>query len=80
MNFPEGSYLVSNTFSPFDRKPLIDERIGSLESRNEIWKKIKSAGADGRVCYVFKNYDDYKSYMDKLSMWIGLQRLRDREK
>ncbi len=78
MNFPEGSYLVSNTYSSFDGKPSFDEQIGSIETRMNLWEKIKSTGADGRLCYVFKDYDDYKAHMNKSVMWRGLQRLRDR--
>jgi hypothetical protein len=79
-NFPEGSYLVSNTYSSFNKKPLFNEKIGLSESRDKLWKKIKSSGADGRKCYVFKDYNDYNLYLNKLNLWLTFQRLEDRKK
>ena len=80
MTFPKGSYLVSNCYSSFDGKPMVDLQLGSSESRNQLWEDIKSAGADGRICYVFKDYDDYSTYLEKLYMWRSIQRLGNREK
>lgn len=74
MKFPEGGYLVSNSYSSFDRRPLVEEQIGSLEDRDKLWEKVKRVGADGRLCYVLKNYNDYRHHMDTLAMWLGFQR------
>lgn len=62
MTIPEGSYLVSNCYSSFDRKPLIEEMIEFGVDRESFWEKVKSKGADGRLCHVFRKYDDYKAY------------------
>ena len=79
MNFPEGSYIVSNIFSSFDRKPMLETQIGSYDSREQLWEKVKSTGADGRKCSVYKNYDDYFAYKQNMIMWEGLWRLEERK-
>lgn len=66
MNFSEGSYLVSNCYSSYDRRPLIEERVVSLGEREALWEKAKSCGADGRLCRVFKKYEDYLAYSKML--------------
>lgn len=62
MKFPEGSYLVSNCYSSFDRKPLIEEHVGHVDERGNLWEQAKSSGSDGRLCRVFKDYNDYVAY------------------
>lgn len=49
MDFPEGSYLISNCYSSFDRRPLIEEKVGSLNVRGNLWEQAKSCGADGQI-------------------------------
>ncbi len=66
MTFPEGSYLVSNCYSSFDRRPLIEEQVGSIGERENLWERAKSSDSDGRLCRVFKEYDDYIAYMKML--------------
>lgn len=70
MEFPEGSFLVSNCYSSFDRKPLVEDTVSSLIDRESFWKYVKSCGANGRLCHVFKKYEDYKLY--KKSLPVGL--------
>jgi hypothetical protein len=62
MSFLEGSFLASNCYSSFDRRPLIEEQVGSLNDREALWKKAKSCGADGRLCSVFRKYEDYVAH------------------
>lgn len=62
MDFPEDSYLVSNCYSSFDRRPLIEEQVGSLNKREDLWERAKFCGADGRLCRVFKKHEDYVAY------------------
>lgn len=62
MSFLEGSFLVSNCYSSFDRRPLIEEQVGSLGDRETLWEKAKSCGADGRLCSVFRKYEDYVAH------------------
>lgn len=66
MDFPEGSYLVSNCYSSYDRKPLIEEKVCSLDKREALWEKAKSSGSDGRLCSVFKKHEDYVAYAKML--------------
>ena len=66
MTFPEGSYLVSNCYSSFDRRPLIEEKVGSLDERESLWEQAKYCGSDGRLCRVFKEYEDYIAYVKML--------------
>ncbi|MDV2470361.1 toll/interleukin-1 receptor domain-containing protein [Acinetobacter chinensis] len=71
MTLPEGSYLISNCYSPFDRKPLIEEMIEFGVDRNSFWEKVKSKGADGRLCHVFKEYEDYQAYKRSLNSLVN---------
>jgi len=67
--FSEGSFLVSNSLSG-NGKPVINEKIGSIDSRGDLWLKIKEAGANGNTCSVFCNIDDYNSYIDMVAdLW-----------
>jgi hypothetical protein len=79
LGFPDGSYLLSNTYSIFDRNPLIDIKINT-HALGDQWEEIKKAGAEGRTCYLFKDHDDYQHYKQQLNTWRGLQRLRNRKK
>lgn len=67
LQFPEGSILVSNCYSSYDKRPIIDERVGALEERELLWEKVKSRGADSRLCRVFKKQDDYIAHMRMLN-------------
>ena len=69
MNFPEGSYLISNIVGS-DGKPVIEGRIPSLEKREAAWMQIKDCGADGRLCRVFAKLDYFLAYKDKLENTI----------
>ncbi|RNE90727.1 toll/interleukin-1 receptor domain-containing protein [Marichromatium sp. AB32] len=66
MEFEEGSFLVSNCYSSFDRRPLIEEKVGSVIDRESLWKKAKSRGADGRLCSVFRKHEDYVAHARSL--------------
>lgn len=74
MTFPEGSYLISNCYSSFDRRPLIEEQVGSLDAREMLWEQAKSCGSDGRLCRVFKKYEDYSAHMRMLDSIIQLKK------
>ncbi|GHC21268.1 toll/interleukin-1 receptor domain-containing protein [Aidingimonas halophila] len=75
MTFPEGSYLISNCYSSYDKRPLIEEKVGSLEDREALWEQAKSCGSNGRLCRVFKRYEDYRAHMRMLDSLIQLKRL-----
>lgn len=74
MKFPEGSYLVSNCYSSFDRRPLIEVKVGSLAERELLWEQAKSSGSDGRLCSVFAKHDDYVSHMRMLGSLMQLKK------
>ncbi|GIU19376.1 hypothetical protein TUM4261_41270 [Shewanella sp. c952] len=65
--FPEGSILVSNCYSSYDQRPIIEEIVGTIEERDLLWEKVKSRGADSRLCSVFKEEDDYIAHMRRLN-------------
>lgn len=67
MKFPQNGYLVSNCYNSATGNSIFEGRIDSFETRDQLCKNIKTAKAKGRLCNVFKNYNDYNFYMDKIS-------------
>lgn len=78
--FKEGNHLVSNCYSSYTGKPIIDEVVGPVATRDRLWEKVKSAGADGRSCHVLETRRDYDKFMKKLNTWRALQRINERSK
>ena len=56
-----GHYLVSNCGFP----SIFEEEIAPVSQRNEQWKRIVAAGANGRYCYVFQSPVEAKRLFDK---------------
>lgn len=75
MSFPEGSYLVSNCYSFFDKRPLIEVKVGPQDEREILWEKAKSCGSDGRLCRAFAKYEDFSAHMRMLDSIIQLKKL-----
>jgi len=66
MNLPEGLYLVSNVYDTLGYScatPIFNEYIVQRENRNAQWDKIKSVGADQRLCDVYRSAEEYKKVM-----------------
>lgn len=58
----EGLFFSSNAFvSKF--KPAIAEEVVLPSLRMEQWMRIVDAGADQRMCYVFKTKQDHEKWM-----------------
>ena len=54
MSLPKGIYLMSNLVGQ-DRDSVFREYVLSpLSEREKQWQKIKLAGADSRLCRLFK--------------------------
>lgn len=51
MKLPAGAFVVSNGYRPFGGR-LFAEPVGTPESRDAQWARIRTAGAAGRLCYV----------------------------
>lgn len=52
MNLTEGLYLSSNTYI-YRGCPAFSERVAPSHSREQQWRRIISAAANGRLCNVF---------------------------
>jgi hypothetical protein len=60
-----GQYIVSNVYELLDGgrfKPAFRESVAQPDARNEQWKRIKSAYADGRQCAVLASESDYEEF------------------
>ncbi len=59
--------LAIRLHSSYDQRPIIEERVGTIEERDLLWEKVKSRGADSRLCSVFKEEGDYIAHMRRLN-------------
>ena len=58
MTAPAGAYLVSNLLSA--SQPIFAEAVAdSFPGRLQQWTRIKSVGANHRLCYVFESKDQH---------------------
>ena len=60
---PVGVFLVSNCYeklSPKKSTPLFYEYTESPEGRKTQWERIKTVGADQRLCDVFESSEAFK--------------------
>jgi len=66
MNLSEGLYVVSNvydTLGPNCATPIFNEYVVQRDERKAQWDKIKSVGADQRLCDVYRSAEEYKKVM-----------------
>lgn len=75
MKFPEGSYIISNVCP--NGRPAIEGAIPPFGQRENYWKEIKKCRANGRLCYVFSNANDYLSYSLELDRIIMRKEFTD---
>ena len=63
MRLPAGVFLVSNCYTPIGYRkvaPVFYEKVRPLDDREDQWQRIKAAGANGRICAVYWDIEDYK--------------------
>jgi hypothetical protein len=61
MGLSEGVYLVSN-ISRTRGKSVFEGYVISAEMRHIQWDDIKKAGADGRLCDIFRSRAHYEEF------------------
>lgn len=65
-----GLYLVSNCYNSDENGPIdsiFRGYIPEASEREQLWKQIKQVGADGRLCYIYKNEDEYTDSLKAIS-------------
>jgi len=64
-----GQYVVSNVYDLLDGGryvPAFRESVAPPDARDEQWKRIKSAHADGRQCAVLASESEYEEFAKSL--------------
>jgi len=64
-----GQHIVSNIYEQDEggrNRPAFRESVAPHEARDEQWKRIKSAYADGRQCAVLASESDYEEFAKSL--------------
>jgi len=55
----EGLFITAGiSMSVYDAEPIC-EYVGPVSEREDLWKRIKEAEANGRMCAIFKEFGDY---------------------
>ena len=65
-----GLYIASNCYNSDENGPIDSIFRGYIpesSDREQLWKQIKQVGADGRLCYIYKNEDEYTDYRRTIS-------------
>ena len=65
-----GVILASNAFNRDEEgRPffVFHEYVPELADREQVWAKIKQVEADGRLCYVFKNEEDFNERLKSIA-------------
>ena len=63
---PGGAYLVSNCFHGFTTASVFEEIVAPPRDREEQWKRVVAARADGRLCRVFATQQDYQTWLKEV--------------
>jgi len=69
MSLKTGQYVVSNICNQMEKgrvEPCFREEVLPPESREEQWRRIESAHADGRFCDVLEGAEDYEAHIKSL--------------
>jgi hypothetical protein len=69
LNFPLGSVLTTNVVNP-DLTPQFVEELGSAESREELWKRLRAARVSSTKIYVFENMAHLRIHMASRHDWL----------
>lgn len=57
MGLPEESYLVSNVWE--SGKSIFSELVAPVQQREAQWRRMVTARANGRLCYIYKSKAEY---------------------
>jgi TIR domain-containing protein len=71
MAIPEGSILTDNSVNPVDLTPLFETEVGPVETREDLWKLLKSKHRAGRICYIYRDWASYRANLSARSIWTG---------
>jgi hypothetical protein len=61
MSLAAGKYLVANVCDHHYRSDFSEE-VAQIQFREEQWERIKSIGADGRLCCLFPNWATFRNH------------------
>ena len=64
MKQPEDVFLASHIIGP-GFEPVFAERIGSVDTRQAQWERIRAAGADQRASHLFPSQAHYGQWLDQ---------------
>lgn len=70
MSLPEGSVLMSNGVNP-DFTPILAEELGPVDTREQVWAKLKEIGYAGKRCYVFGDWAGYREHLASRLIWTS---------
>jgi hypothetical protein len=68
MKLPMGSVLMRNTVNP-DLSPTFIAELGGVWSREELWNRLRAAGAAGTKIYVFEDMKHARVHLDSRDDW-----------
>ncbi len=74
LGLPTGVYLVSNCYrrvGPNKSTPIFYEYVEQPEKRRFQWERIKAAGADQRLCDVYKSSEEFKKAVEFETAFYG---------
>ena len=66
MELPTNTYLVSNIGNAIDQ-PIYKGKVVAESKRDNQWDELKRVGANGRLCHVFQNSNDYKKWVSQIN-------------
>jgi tripartite-type tricarboxylate transporter receptor subunit TctC len=67
LGLPTGVYLVSNCYkrvAPNKSTPIFYEYVEQLAQRISQWERVKAAGADQRLCDVYRSSEEFKKAVE----------------
>lgn len=69
LSLPLGCILTTNAVNP-DFTPRFTEELGSSESREELWKRLRAARLIGTTILVFENTAHLRVYLTSRHDWL----------
>jgi hypothetical protein len=60
LGFPDGSFLLSNSYSGLT--PKIAEPVPPSQLREAFWDRLSRAGVTGQKCYMFEDASSYRAH------------------
>lgn len=69
MVLPVGSILISNVVN-IDLTPHFVEELGTIETREDLWIRLRSAAIPGKKIYVFEDIANLRMHMASRHDWL----------